>query len=450
MRKHAVYFLVVLVSLSASVVCESAIADGKETLCQSDFGIIPNSSEDQTDRIQKYLNKTALAGGGQAYLSAGYYVIKGNLTIPTSVALTGSWLAPHHGILEKGTVLHAYSGRGREDGPAFLEMQQSSAVRGLTILYPEQALVDVKPYPWTIHGQGMHNTVENVTLVNSYQGICTGPEFNELHLIRNVFGCVLRRGVKIDNCTDIGRIENVHFSPHYWTRSKHSGAPRENAKPHPDLLIAAFTQQSLEAFIFAYSDWEYVTNTFVFGAKVGYRFMANDEGKACNGQFYGIGADSCQYGVWLDKVWPYGILISNGQFVGNQLKTDDTFLSHIAQGTLVPTNDIAGIYTSPKFDGVLQLSNCALWGYFTNVMRFEGPGSVSISQASIRNNVAGKPAIDIIRGRASVSNSFFNCKGPHIKAGKEVKKVFINGNFADGGMEIINNARDRLTATNNE
>ena len=34
--------------------------------------------------------------------------------------------------------------------------------------------------------------------------------------------------------------------------------------------------------------------------------------------------------------------------------------------------------------------------------------------------------------------------------GKDVKKVFVTNNFADGGVKIINNAADRLTATDNE
>ena len=51
------------------------------------------------------------------------------------------------------------------------------------------------PYSWTFHLQGNDNTVENVTLINSYNGIRIGPEGNVRHRIRSVYGCVLRRGV---------------------------------------------------------------------------------------------------------------------------------------------------------------------------------------------------------------------------------------------------------------
>lgn len=436
MRKCNTCSVAVLVCLLTVVGGENILAGEETAVSQKEFGIIPNSPKDQTMKIQEYLNKTAHTGGGQAYLSAGYYVVKGSLTVPTGVSFTGSWSAPHHGIISKGTILHAYGGREAENGPALLEMQASSAVKGLTILYPEQKITDVKPYPWTIHGRGMHNTIENVTLVNSYQGICIGPESNELHLIRNVFGCVLRRGILIDGCTDIGRIENVHFNPHYWPRSGHDGVPKD-AKPNLDIAVAVYMQQHLEAFIFARTDWEYVTNTFVFGAKVGYRFVSNEKGGGCNGQFHGIGADMCQYCVLVDDAQPWGILISNGEFVAGQLHRDQA-------------HDRVGIFTSQSFKGALQLSNCSFWGFFTNVMRLNGDGFVSMNQATINNHTPGEPSIAINSGRASISHTFFNCKGPHVKVGPGIKKANVCNNFAPGGVKIINEAGGRLTATNNE
>ena len=44
----------------------------------------------------------------------------------------------------------------------------------------------------------MHGSVVDVTLVNAYQGIDFGTHRNELHYIRNVFGCCLRKGIYID------------------------------------------------------------------------------------------------------------------------------------------------------------------------------------------------------------------------------------------------------------
>lgn len=71
--------------------------------------------------------------------------------------------------------------------------------------------------------------------------------------------------------------------------------------------------KNLEAFAFARTDWEYVTNTF-FSVKTGYRFIKTAAG-ACNGQFSGIGADAAQRCVSVEEIQPMGLLITNGEFV---------------------------------------------------------------------------------------------------------------------------------------
>lgn len=395
----------------------------------ADFGVKGNVPEDQTAAIQKYLDDVAAQGGGAARLPAGQFTIRGSLTVPTGVTLIGAWEQPHHGILTKGTVLMAYAGRGQENGPAVVELTESSGVKGITICYPEQTISDVQPYPWAIHGKGMHCTVEDVTLVNAYQGVAMGPEHNELHVIRNVFGCVLRRGVYIDNTTDIGRIENVHFNPHYWARSGHEGA-----KGDATMNVAGYMQQNLEAFIFGRTDWQSVRDCFVFGARIGYYFIAGKNG-ACNGQLSGIGADACQYCVYVDAAQPPGLLISNGQFVC--LRLQDKAEPRI------------GIVTSPKFDGVLQLTNCSFWGDFTSFAKIEGAGLFTMAQ--VRTDNARGPAVEILSGRAVIRDVIFNrCREAHVVIGKDVRKAVVESNFAERGVKITNNAGERLTARDNE
>ena len=115
----------------------------------------------------------------------------------------------------------------------------------------------------------------------------------------------LRRGIFIDACTDIGRIDNVQFHGHWWWAASVGG----NSE-----VVNKYMIDHLEAFIFGRTDWEYVNNTFVFPVKIGYHFIATKEG-ACNGQFSGIGADYSQSCVVVDAIQPMGLLITNGQFV---------------------------------------------------------------------------------------------------------------------------------------
>jgi hypothetical protein len=404
------------------------------------FGVVVNSNNDQTEKIQTYIDAVGKSGGGVAQLPAGQLRVEGSLLIPKGVILQGQWYAPHHGIMDKGTLLLAYGGRGDESAPALVELGAASGIKGISILYPDQTIGDIQPYPWSIHGTGMHGTVEDVTLINSYNGIAMGPEGNELHLIRNIFGCVLRRGIFIDSTTDIGRIENIHFNPHYWARSGHKGAIRtekEREQQNEDLDIGAYMQKHLEAFIFGRTDWEYVSNTFVFGAKIGYKFIKTPSGM-CNGQFSGIGADASQYCVVVEDIQPMGLLITNGEFVCLKLQKD--------------AEDRVGIVTKPTCNGSVQLSNCAFWGSFTNVMRVEGTGHVSLSQSNLSDWDFGneKPAIVAHSGRISVLDSFFRSFGPHVHLHENITYAVVRGNLAHGGVYILNAAGKKASITDNE
>jgi len=378
-----------------------------------------DASIDATEYIQKELDKLTKTGG-EVFLPAGRYRLDGHLNIPSGVTLKGTWTGPHHARLRTGTVLLAYKGRGKEDNPPLISLNPGSAIQGLTIYYPEQSIEDIQPYPWTIQGRGMHNSVMDVTLVNPYKGIDFGSFHNELHYLRNVFGCPLKIGVYINNCTDIGRIENVHFNPHYWGRDEGDGEPRPNWKKLLDYLL-----KEGEGFIFGRTDWEYVLNTFCYGYKIGYHFIATKEG-LCNGNFLGIGADGTQNSVVVDQAAPYGILITNGEFVS------------------MNAEDPVEIIVGPENRGVLQLNNCAFWGPSNQIARIVGNGSVSFVQCNFVHWDQGKkglPAIQANGGNVSIQSCKFHRGSKHIKLGENQRSAVILGNQTFGQMIIENESK---------
>ena len=377
---------------------------------------------DATGPIQKLLDAKK-ATGGTVSLPPGQYLIKGSLKVLSGVALKGSWDAPHHGSQwQTGTTLLITGGAGQEDGPAAIEMEGNAAVQGLTLLWPEQmASADLKPYPWGIHGHGMHDTVENVTLVNAYQGIkMGGPGDGSLHLIRNVFGCVLRRGIMVDNTTDIGRIENVHFNPHYWMGSRHPSTGSGNFDK-----VAGFLKTNLEGFIFARSDWEYVANTFIWGAKSGYLFVKTKGGN-CNGQFMGIGADFCQACVKIDDIQPAGLQITNGEF------------------TAFAGEPNSAIVTSPEAQGAAAFVNCNFWGVKNHVLWMQGNTAVTLSDCHICDNdkMTGG-AVLAEKGRLIVRGCTFDKSGPTVVLKPGVKAAIIAENLQPGGLQIDNQIGSR-------
>ncbi|HTL28218.1 MAG TPA: glycosyl hydrolase family 28-related protein, partial [Tepidisphaeraceae bacterium] len=101
------------------------------------FGALADAKTDNTAAFQKALD-AAKDTGGRVIVPAGRYVIRGHLSIPESVELTGSFDAPPRsnfstGMLEKekGTSLLAYAGKGDETGEPFITLNRASHLHGL-------------------------------------------------------------------------------------------------------------------------------------------------------------------------------------------------------------------------------------------------------------------------------------------------------------------------------
>ena len=405
----------------ACVVLAAGACSGASLNARS-FGATGLGEKDESAAIQKALNECESKGGGGVNLPAGKYRLDKPITVPSGVMLSGEWEAPHHAQLTKGTVILAYAGKGKESDPSLISLSPSSGVKGMTFFYPEQRIPGTQPYPWTIQGSGMHCSVIDVTLVNAYKGIDFGTNANELHYIRNVFGCPLKVGVFVDRCTDIGRIENVHFNPHYWARAEVEGIPQ-----WPDLLAYIFG--NCTAFEFGRSDWEYVLNTFSFGCKVGMRFFASPHG-ACNGNFLGNGIDWAQTSILVEQTQEPGLLFTNGEFVGGQGAENE-------------------IEVTASHRGVVQFSNCAFWGPTKRVAKIAGDGMVSFNQCNFVNWAEGVHAIEAVGGDVSIQASRFSRGANHVSLGPEVKTAVIIGNTMSAEVKIDNQSKGDVSITGN-
>lgn len=393
--------LALLATLAAAVLSTSALA----AVNVADYGAKGDGSVDDSAAIQKAMDAAAKNGGGIVELGTGRFRLDKPISVPEGVTLSGVWEAPHHAQLKNGTVIEAYAGKDKETDPALVSLNPSSCIKGITFFYPEQKLPDPHPYPWTIQGNGMHCSIMDCTFVNPYKAIDFGTYHNELHFIRNCFGCPLKVGVHVDQCSDIGRIENVHFNPHYWARAGSANVPQWEA-------LRDYIYNNLVGFEFGRSDWEYVYNTFVFGAKNGYRFyQSTGEGfrGVTNGNFLGIGADWCDRALMVEKCENIGLLITNGEFVGGDKAA-------------------AMIETAPQNEGTVQFNNCSFWGPCEVIALLKGKGGTSFEQCNFLNYVpqrTGKYTIDARDGNLTIQNCQFKVPGPDIRLGEEVKSAII-------------------------
>ena len=402
------------------------LAAGPDCFPVIDFGAKGDGKSDDTAAFQKALDAAGKAGGGVVYAARGNYFFSGHLSVPPAVTLKGVWesVPAHNGIrdaglpkpTDDGTTFLVTESAGREDGPAFITLNHNSTLKGVVIYYPDQNPVEEpKPYPYAIALRGKNPAVLAVELLNPYNGIDASR--NERHLIRDVQGQPLRRGIFVDHIYDIGRIENVHFNP-WWSM-----------KPK----LFAWQQKNGEAFIFGKSDWQYVFNTFCFGYNVGYKFIKTQSGD-CNGNFLGIGADDCFTALEVEQCSRIGLLISNGEFVS----------FHGPDPTM--------IRVSSNNTGSVRFSNCAFWGPCNQIGRIAGNGTVGFSDCTFvqwDRHQEGRHALQVESGNLIVRGCEFQENKPQISLGAGVQRAVITDNVIKSKLRVTNQSRGNVILSNN-
>ncbi len=374
----------------------------------SKYGAVGGGKTDDTAAVQAALD-AAIAKGPICYLPAGLYRLDGSLVVPPGVTLCGASGGVPHSEHPIGTVLLAYGGKGKADGEPLITLKPNAVIRNVVIHYPEQTLPDVIPYPWTIRGDGEMCQVLDITMTNPYQALDFGTKWNELHIIRNVFACPLKIGVYIDQCTDIGRIENVHFNPNFWTRMALS--PK-----YPGGDIKAYLEKNLIGFKIGKTDWEYISNCFVIFPKIGFHFDDFGHGPG-NAVITQSGADICPVAVKVDRAQGHaGIQFVNGQFMGT-------------------------IEVGQKNQGPVKLTNCGFWPVPQTKEQVvkSGPSSLILSAchfAGWDSKGAGDPCIRASGGRLVVNGCEFMEGKKQIVLEKGLKAATITGCLLRGEQAV--------------
>ena len=412
--KRANPFWALLCAVSMATAAEPAA----HVYSVGNFGAKDDGKTDDTAAFQSALDAAAKAGSGTVYAAQGNYFFAGHLVVPRAVTLKGSWesVPSHDGIrnpgglkpTDGGTTFLVTENEGSEDGAPFIVLNDDSTLKGVVIYYPKQdPAEEPKAYPWAIAMRGNNAAVLAVELLNPYNGI--DASHNARHLIRDVQGQPLRRGIFVDAIYDIGRIEDVHFNP-WWSM-----------KPK----LFHWQEEHGEAFIFGRSDWQYVFNTFCFGYNAGYKFVKTKAG-VCNGNFLGMGADDCFTAVEVEDSASFGLLISNGEFTS----------FHGPDPTMVRVD--AGNH------GTVRFENCAFWGPCNQIAKIAGKGTVGFSDCTFvqwDGNKQGLEAIQAESGSLLVRGCEFKEDKPQIKLGENVLHAVISDNIFKDKARIINNSR---------
>lgn len=395
-----------------------------------DMGAKPDGSTDNTAVFQAALDEAGKAGGGTVLVPAGKYAIKGNLKIPAAVTLKGVFSMPPTNRFDPapdmiGTVLLAYAGRGSQEGDPFIRLAGHMAVlQGVIVTYPEWKQSDVPPvpYPPCVLAEDVEDTgVIDCCLVNPYEGVrfVRAPRY----LVRNMFGYPSWRAFYVDQCYDIGKVENCHIWPF--------GVSYDPNDPY-----CKWINRNGVAYEFARTDWNYVTHTFCFGYGVGYKFSETKAG-SCNGSFVGIGADCCTRAVLVEQCQDPGLLITNGEFVG-----------------MWANQDSVTVEVAESSGGKVSMVNCSFWGPIDRCIWDRSPRAQVTADACnfVHWDIGkiGSPCIQVDAGKIIVQASTFGSGDLHVKVGEKVRSAILMANQAESGFRVENHAGKRTQAIGNE
>jgi hypothetical protein len=243
----------------------------------------------------------------------------------------------------------------------------------------------------TAEGGATNVSIIDVLMVNPYQAVDFGSYPSARHFIRNLNCHALYRGIYVDQCQDIGRMENVHLWP-FWGGDLDSG-------------IGKFTYEHGQGFIFARTDWELMVDCFAINYNVDFRFTDN-----ATSDVRRTGPNPSL------KDLPAGnVLITGGGGDGGNVAVLVEGSQAHAGLMFVNCNMFGDIIVKPTNEGMIKFTNC---GFYGNIHGQNGVGSAKIDAGRSRISFSnchfedlvkheGMPFIDVVSGRVSWMNCVF-------------------------------------------
>lgn len=389
----------------------------------ADFGAKGDAETDDTEAFQRALDSVAADGGGIVTVPTGRFLIRTHLSIPDHVTLEGVWRSPQVGMEAKaGTVLLAVEGQGDPDGTPFITLNTGSTLKGVTIYYPEQIRANPPhAYPWTVATRKFTDnpTIIDVTMINPYQAVDFGTFPTGRHYINRLYGYPLFKGLYINQCYDVGRIENIHFWP-FWDLD-------------PNSPLWEFTKEKGTAFIIGKTDGQMGYNLFSIFYNVGMHFVAGEiraEDGSVEKRIPGSGAytncymDITPCSIKVDEVAGHaGVSFVNGMFM-------------------------TGVEVSEANRGPVKFTGCGFWPNRgqTYHAKLAGRGTVFFNSCHFSGWDQGReglPCIDANSRRVIVSGCDFSSdRDDHVKVrlGPSVNAAVVTSNLMGTKVLIENEA----------
>jgi hypothetical protein len=391
-------------------------------------GVVDNSVIVQTllDKMGPESNGAGANNGGILFFPEGKYLINSSIRLPKGVSIRGEWKTPEKGRPIVGTIILTTMGKGLDteinkdyELQALIRMEPSSSVKDMAFWYPEQDPDHIEPYPPTIvygrrgHWGNDYATAQNVTLINSYDGIIfTQDDIGGAPNAFNIYGSPLRKGIEIDNIAEVGRIEGATFSPEYWTGSALPGAPAIT-----NFTYTSWIKNHATAIVMRRNDWTYASRVNVEGYFIGFHAVKTRLTPTLtdkpNGQNYDMTFQNCKTAIYAQDPQYTGIMFHKIRIVDCE------------NGVVFPAG--AG--------NTFQVSDCSIQATkYAITSDAQSSTRMLFNQCSI---TAG--AVEISGGTLVITDSDLNNAAPQISLGSDARGI-ITGNRSNSEITIQNNS----------
>jgi hypothetical protein len=345
------------------------------------YGAVGDGITDDSGAFQAAMNAVYNSGGfggGVVYVPAGNYAFYTNIVIPTGVTLHGDWAdwtTGTGGLV--GTTFKVYFGAGETTNAPFITLDSSTALRDVNIWYPNQNPGAITPYPFSI-GLNQDCVVQNVALVNSYQGIESTPaNGGDKHILSTIVGTPLFLGISLNQIFDVCHAEDIRFSPAAWAASLLTNAPVAGG------AYATWMRANGEAMKLLRVDGEMCINTFINGYNVGVEANA-----APNGQpgvtFYSGSVSNCATALLAqDMPSAFGLMFANFTLDGDiaiyRTNTADDANAMFDHCQIIGRKGPAVSSIGVDWGSWMQFQNCTI----SNALNLAGPGVFNVVDSTL-------------------------------------------------------------------
>lgn len=289
---------------------------------------------DITEALQKAID--SLKGiGGTVYLSAGQYRVESPITVWEGIEIRGCQDTFH---FVTGSLILTDYGKEDEDGEALFTLMSGAGLRGVSICYDKVASNDIKPYAYTVRGNGEGVYAVSVGL-NAYNGFDFFTNRCDAHYIEDLWGTCLNTVVRVGGGSEKGIIRDVHFNLGAWQNNHFHVSESHD-----------YLKKNAKHFVIENCTDEILYHCFTFASE--------------NGLYVGEGTRNL-------------FVLSIGFDSGNR----DIIFDKDAEVTLVNTqlvvldaSDNTYIASTADFTGKVQMVGFLLWGTPRHTMIINGSG----------------------------------------------------------------------------